>query len=355
MKNMRKLTVLLLSIIILSLIAGCGTKSNEDKETSEADGADGSEVYEIKIANAFTENVPRAKGMEWFSEEIEKRTDGQIKSEYYANGVLGNEEELSKMIPTNDIQLYMGAGWESLSSKFSLWNIPFAFESYEEIEHFNDSELVEDILSESSKNGFYIPTSTIQGFRNIETTDKLIKEPEDLEGLKMRAPGQPMIIDFYKTLGANPISMDANDVYMALSTGTVDGQCNSSTNNYGYKFYEVAENATWIDYATGVDPIMISEEWYNSLPEDLQSTFDDVVLEMRDMINEIVKTDEIEASKMVLEESAESFKLVGKPEIRQRWIDATKDVETNAIEDGQFTEDDVDEMEQILEDYRNNN
>jgi TRAP-type C4-dicarboxylate transport system substrate-binding protein len=232
--------------------------------------AEAGEPYQLKIANAFVDSNPRAVAMKWMGEELTKRSNGRIKAEYYGNGVLGKEQELFQMTSTGLVHLYKGGGWEPLSGKFSLWQIPFAFQSYEEASAFNKSDYVKSIAKEASKSGIYIPAIGFTGARNIQTVSKIVREPEDLRGLKMRAPGQPLILGFYRTLGGNPISMAPTDVYMAFQTKVIDGACNDTANLWGYKLHEGAPNFTWIDYTLGADPTMISDSWYKSLPDDLR-------------------------------------------------------------------------------------
>lgn len=57
---------------------------------------------------------------------------------------------------------------------------------------------------------------------------RAIRSPKDLEGLKIRTTPNPAHVEAFKILGAIPTPMPFTEVYLALESGTVDGQENPS-------------------------------------------------------------------------------------------------------------------------------
>jgi len=346
---MNKLTKHISSTVLLLIFAVCLFVVSMDATISEAQT---NSEYVCKIADAFVPSHPRAIAMKWLGDELTKRSNGRIKAEYYGNGVLGKELELFQMTATDSVQVYKGGGWESLSGKLSLWGIPFMFRSYDEIIYFEDSDFVREIAKEASHSGIYIPAIGFTAFRNIVTATKVVKEPSDLKGLKMRSPSQPTILEFYKILGANPIAMAPTDVYMALTTKTIDGGCNQSANLYGYKLYEVAKNFTWIDYEAGVDPLMVSMSWYNSLPTELQELFDQVAKESVEMCDQLTIQTEKDFSQKMAEESENVVKATEDSALIEKWAQAVIPLREKFVTDGLFQRADLEKMDKILEEYR---
>ena len=58
------------------------------------------------------------------------------------------------------------------------------------------------------------------------TSNKEIAKPEDMRGLKIRVPDAPLYKMFPEAVGGNPTPIAFAEVYLALQTGTVDGQEN---------------------------------------------------------------------------------------------------------------------------------
>ena len=88
--------------------------------------------------------------------------------------------------------------------------------------------------------------------------------------------------------GANPQEIAAVEMYQALQTRCVDGQDNAASNIRDYKIHEISRYMTVTNYATGPDPFLVNLAWYEALPADLRTIFDDVereVISLSDRFN----------------------------------------------------------------------
>ncbi len=80
------------------------------------------------------------------------------------------------------------------------------------------------------------------GTRQVNLRQKRnVKTPADLAGVKMRMPAGPEWLLLGETLGVTPVPLGMPEVYLALKTGTVDGQENPLSILNAAKFYEVTE------------------------------------------------------------------------------------------------------------------
>ena len=68
------------------------------------------------------------------------------------------------------------------------------------------------------------------GIRHITNSKLPINKPEDLKGLKIRTPADPMTIDIFQALGAATEQIAFGELYVALQQGVVDGQENPLAN-----------------------------------------------------------------------------------------------------------------------------
>lgn len=73
--------------------------------------------------------------------------------------------------------------------------------------------------------------------------DKVVTEPADLEGLKLRVAGATAG-KVAEALGATPVQMPINQVYNALQTGLIDGVITGSSTLDDFKLDEVANSFT---------------------------------------------------------------------------------------------------------------
>ena len=104
---------------------------------------------------------------------------------------------------------------------------------------FDDSEHMYRFFtspaSDALKQGFFDQTGVrILGAWNTGarqfTADKPIRTPADLQGLKMRFPPSPQFLMNAAAMGASPVEVAYDELYLALQQGIADGQENPLVN-----------------------------------------------------------------------------------------------------------------------------
>jgi hypothetical protein len=109
------------------------------------------------------------------------------------------------------------------------------------------------------------------GTRELDLrTTKKITTPDDLKGLKLRMPDSPAWIFLGKALGANPTPLAFSELYLALQTGTVDGQDNPLSTDRAAKFYEVTKQIVLTNHLVDGLILCINDQTWNALSPDQQ-------------------------------------------------------------------------------------
>jgi TRAP-type C4-dicarboxylate transport system substrate-binding protein len=101
---------------------------------------------------------------------------------------------------------------------------------------------------------------------------KPIRAVSDLAGKKVRT-FSVAIEDFYKAMGGIPINLAFEEVYTALSRGTVDAVQTASGNALGIKLWEVAPYTIDVRAGAGPAALIVSKRTWNRLPPELQTMF----------------------------------------------------------------------------------
>ena len=109
------------------------------------------------------------------------------------------------------------------------------------------------------------------GFREVTNSQREIRSPEDMEGLKIRVVGSPIFNDMFTALGANPTQMSWADAQPALSTGAVDGQENPMTLYTALNMHELEQNYVTLWHYVA-DPLIyaVNQEVWDSFTEEDQ-------------------------------------------------------------------------------------
>ena len=93
------------------------------------------------------------------------------------------------------------------------------------------------------------------------------RQPEDLAGLKLRVPNNPLWVEFFGKLGAVPTPMAFAEVYNALQLKVVDGQENPISVPVSAKFFEVQSYASITNHIADGWVLGINPAKYDALTD----------------------------------------------------------------------------------------
>ncbi len=143
-----------------------------------------------------------------------------------------------------------------------------------------------------------------------------------MNGLKIRVTPNPAHVAAFKLLGAIPTPMPFTEVYMALKTGTVDGQENPTTLIHGQKFYEVQKFMSTTMHAYTVSEVSMHLKKFQALPAAQQKALVEALAEAavyhrklnRELEGKLMKEMMEKGLQVVAEPNREAFsKVVSKP------------------------------------------
>lgn len=109
------------------------------------------------------------------------------------------------------------------------------------------------------------------GSRQISLTgnvERTIQTPADLEGVKLRMPSPPAWMALGRALGVDPTPLAFNEVYLAMQTGTVDGQDNTLTVSKAAGLIELTEQVVLTDHQAYSQFFGINEELWQSFSDE---------------------------------------------------------------------------------------
>ncbi len=207
-----------------------------------------------------------------FKDELEKTAPGQFDVQVHHSGTLfkqgtepaamarGNLEmalismqDVAKQIPEYSL---FTAGYliRDPDHQQKVFNGPIGEEIYRKVAEVMDIQILQVA---------YLGTRQVnlRDVRNVRT-------PADLGGVKLRMPGSKEWLFLGQALGANPTPLAFNEVYLALKTGTIDGQDNPLPTVKSAKFYEVTKQLVLTSHLVdGVFLAISTKAWKAMTPE----------------------------------------------------------------------------------------
>ena len=126
------------------------------------------------------------------------------------------------------------------------------------------------------------------GMRCMQT-NKVIKTPADLKGMKIRVPNSSMYINCLTAMGATPTGMPFSETISAVQQGVIDG-LEGNMNAYSTNgSSEVCKNMSLTNHLVGTCGAYISSKVWNSIPEEyrtiIQEEFTKGAKELTDFTN----------------------------------------------------------------------
>ncbi|HUN12235.1 MAG TPA: sialic acid TRAP transporter substrate-binding protein SiaP [Rhabdaerophilum sp.] len=164
---------------------------------------------------------------------------------------------------------------QELATLIPSWSIFTAGYLLRDAEHQKkvfQSNVMDDLKKMTEdKLGVKLLTVMYLGRRQVNLrTDKEIKTPADMEGIKLRMPGTEAWLFLGKALGANPTPMAFTEVYTGLQTGAIDGQDNPLPTDRDSKFYEVTKQIVLTSHLVDQNYLAISKKVWDKFTPDQQ-------------------------------------------------------------------------------------
>ena len=229
----------------------------------------------LKMGMMEAKIQPAGEAAGIFAELVEKYTDGKYKVDVYYGAALGETGDVMEQVMDGKVQLYWGGiSWlENIVDDFKIFSLNWAFDDNDHLAKFCETERFEEMKAELEKlNLKLIGYYAYRNPRNL-LTKKPILSIEDIQGVLLRVPPQPMYLRSWAAVGANPTQLDYGEVYMALRQGVIEGMENPIESIYGRSFQEVASYLTFTQHLLNPYAIVMTADLFNGLDKDTQDTF----------------------------------------------------------------------------------
>ena len=284
------------SAAALGLTACGGSGSSTAASTGSTAASTGSAAASgasvtLKLGFSTNEEDPRAKGAQQFKEEVEEKTGGAVTVQLYPSGQLGGDADLINSIAldsgTVDIIVTDASNFATYDAKMGISALPFQFETFDDAWAFMDSDIEaaaeEGLLAQNMR----VLAHYCNGFRCVTNSKGPINSPDDMKGLLIRTPENPVIMATMTALGANPQPLSFSELYQALQQKTYDAQENPIPVIYNNNLYEVQEYLSITNHIYSGMCFTISETSWNKLSADQQQILSDAAKASADYDREL--------------------------------------------------------------------
>jgi tripartite ATP-independent transporter DctP family solute receptor len=228
---------------------------------------------ELRLAHGLTPDSPYDKGCRRFAELVEMYTRGEVKVKVFPSAQLGSEQVTAKMVQLGTLDLSLQAVNNSTMwyRPMDVYIMPFIFRNREHVDKVLFGPVGQKLEKEFIQASGMRTVSWFEwGDRSIFNNARSINKPDDLKGIKIRVPKNPVMVDTYNTLGANATAIDWGELYSALQQGLADGLEGPPQGMIDMKFYDFLKYYSYVNVFYGLANIVINEKTFQALSTENQ-------------------------------------------------------------------------------------
>ena len=274
--------ILLLAIVTIAIIAFASDAPATAKTASDEHGAytpipDGVKGITIIYADDNREGSIGIDGILFFQKLLNERSGGKITLDVHPSLTLGTSNaDIFESVCAGFIQMTNATPSSAvLGSDTGILDVPALYTDWSRVwkclqeSEFHD-ELVKLVASKGSTALYFAPKSY-----RVMTSNTPIRAPEDIKGITMRLPANPVWISLWSKLGANVVSMPMSEVYIALQQGVASAQENSWEQLVNNNLLEVQKYLIFTNHVMDPFGLYINTDYYNSMDPAIRTLFDE--------------------------------------------------------------------------------
>ena len=246
----------------------------------------------IKASWVTSADTPRVLAAKVFKAFVEDWSNGNVLVENFPEGQLGGDRDAIEGVKLGTIQMTCASAgiYATLAPKLGVTSLPYVFKNFEEVWAFLDSDINKEIDNTLIPEGLRILGYFDNGFRCLTNSKRPINTVEDVKGLKIRTPENPVLLATINQLGASASPLPWPELYMALQQGAFDGEENPIPLIYSAKLYEVQKYLAIDNHVFDAMPVTINEKFWQGLTEKeqeiVQLAMDYAVLFNRNLVKQ---------------------------------------------------------------------
>jgi TRAP-type transport system periplasmic protein len=222
----------------------------------------------LKLATVVPEGSVWDKNLKQMAEEWKSATGGRIAVTVYGGGSQGDEPTVLRKMRLDALQAasFTAIGLGSIDSAFNVFDIPFFFASYDELNYVTD-KLTPAIRKRIEPKGFVLLNWGHGGWTQI-FTKKPVHTVDDLKKIKLyTSAGNDRMVQWFKSNGFEPRAMAMTDIMTGLTTGMIEGLPTPPLAAMAFQWYKQTPYMLDIGLAPIVGATVVTTKTWKGIPD----------------------------------------------------------------------------------------
>ena len=213
--------------------------------------------------NSIWDRNLKQMGAEW-----NQATGGRVLLTVFGGGSQGDEPTVLRKMRLDALQAasLTGVGLGTIDASFNVFDVPFFFESYDELNEVTE-KLTPEIRKRLEAKGFVLLNWGHGGWTQL-FTKKPVTTVAELKKTKLyTSAGNDRMVQWFKANGFEPRAMAMTDIMTGLTTGMVEAVPTTPLAALLFQWYRQTPNMLDIGLAPVVGATVVTRKAWNAVPE----------------------------------------------------------------------------------------
>ncbi len=222
----------------------------------------------IKLATLVPENSIWDKNLKQMGEDWRQATGNRVSLTVFAGGSQGDEPTVLRKIRLGALQgaSLTGVGLAGIDPAFNVFNIPFFFESDDELNAVL-AKMTPVLQKRVDAKGFVLVHWGHGGWLQV-FTKRPVQTVQDLKGIKLyTSAGDDRMTQWYKANGFQPRAMAMTDILTGLTTNMLEGLPTPAGAAMAFQWYRQTPYMLDIRLAPVVGATVIAKKAWTAISE----------------------------------------------------------------------------------------
>ena len=260
--------------------------------------------------------------LERLRDKVAERSKGQLTIRIFPGSQLGKDEDVLEQARAGaNVAVVVDGGRMAVFVKeFGILSAPYLADGFDGIRKVVTSPMFAEWEKKlrATSGHQVLSFNWWQGDRHL-LTNKPIKVPADLAGVRLRTPGAPVWVETIRAMGATPTPMGWGEVYPAMQQKAIDAAEAQVPAIFGSRLYEVTKYLTKTSHFNLITGIVAGGAWFDKLSPELQTILREESLAAGDWASRATRDSLPDYEKKMAEKGMIIAEVDKKP-----FIDATK-------------------------------
>jgi len=230
--------------------------------------ARGAAAQNVKLAHILPQGSVWDKHIQQMAEEWKAATGGRVTVTVYAGGTQGDESTVLRKMRLDALQAasFTAVGLGSIDAAFNVFDIPFFFENYDELNYVTE-KLTPIIRQRMDQKGFVLLNWGSGGWTQVFTKAP-VTTVADLKKVKLwTSSGNDKMVQWFKANGFEPRAMAMTDILTGLTTGMIEGLPTPPLAAMMFQWYKHTPYMLDIGLAPIIGATVITKKAWTAIPE----------------------------------------------------------------------------------------